>query len=486
MFRSVRAKFTFWYIGSFVVLLLLSFGVTEVLFRRFALESIDNMLYDDAKRLEQGLETCFPLERNDQQAVNECVDLQIRKIFPLDIVYVQILKFPEHEKTSPTILVKSYTLFDDTLSFSEEAYQAVQDKTPLFETIERGFKKFEGRLLTLPIYDQNIQPYILQLGISLSEETSPSSSLSRHSLAFRPHIFFIVFPVLLVVITIWGYFFMKRVFAPVHNVVMLAKNITAENLSHRIESVKSSDEIGELADTFNEMIARLEHSFKQIQQFSGDVSHELKTPLTAIKGELEVALRKERTREEYQEILKSLLEETEKLGKIIEDLLFLSRMDAHSIPLSFTELSLDELLLEVYEDTYRLAERKQVALSLRNVESVKIMGDAGLLKRLFSNLILNAIRYTPAGGKVELFLRQNLDAAVWTITDTGIGIPEDQLSYIFDRFYRVDQSRSHETGGSGLGLAIVQKIVEAHDGKIEVTSEVGKGTTFRILLNRVV
>jgi heavy metal sensor kinase len=247
--------------------------------------------------------------------------------------------------------------------------------------------------------------------------------------------------------------------------------------------VKSNDEIGELADTFNEMIARLERSFKQIQQFSGDVAHELKTPLTVIKGEIEVALRKERKTEEYQGILKSLSEETEKLRTIVEDLLFLSRMDAHSIPLAFTELPLDELLLEVYEEICPLAEKKQVTVVLKNVEQVNIKGDSGLLKRLLSNLILNAITYTPEGGKIELSLETSADTGLLIISDTGTGIPEESLPYIFDRFYRVDQSRSHDTGGSGLGLAIVQKIVEAHDGKIEVTSEVGKGTTFQVLFN---
>jgi signal transduction histidine kinase len=484
MFRSVRAKFTFWYIGSFFVLLLLSFGVTDFIFHQVALESIDNGLYDGVKRLEQALPTCFSNDWYEQkERFNDCFDKQLRKLFTTEIILAQLTDFPENGET--TILAKSYTLQEKTFPFSQAAYQAIKNNTPLFETVGKPDFTFatEIRLLTLLITINNARPYILQFGTILGEEEKFISG-SQNPLAARPHIFIVVFPILLIIITYLGYFFMKKAFAPIHKIVTLAKNITAEDLSHRIESVKSSDEIGELADTFNEMIARLEHSFKQIRQFSGDVAHELKTPLTVIKGEIEVALRKERKTEEYHDILTSLAEETEKLRTIVEDLLFLSRMDAHSIPLSFTELSLDELLLEVYEDSYRLAERKQVALSLRNVESVKIMGDAGLLKRLFSNLILNAIRYTPAGGKVELFLRQNPDTAVWTITDTGIGIPEDQLQYIFDRFYRVDRSRSHETGGSGLGLAIVQKIVEAHEGKIEVTSEVGKGTTFRILLNR--
>jgi heavy metal sensor kinase len=299
-------------------------------------------------------------------------------------------------------------------------------------------------------------------------------------LTTRPHIFFSIFPGFLLLAVVWGYFFMKRVFAPVHNIVTLARNITAEDLSHRIEGIDSKDEIGELADTLNEMIARLDSSFQQIRQFSGDVAHELKTPLTALKGELEVALRKERSPEEYREILTSLLEDTNNLGKIIEDLLFLSRMDANSIPLSFTELSLDEVVLEVYESTLRMAQDKQITLALASIDAAEITGDAGLITRLLTNLMVNAIHYTPEGGKIELTVEASEKMIGVTLQDTGIGIPEEALPHIFDRFYRVDQSRSHETGGSGLGLAIVQKIAEIHNARIEVESWVGKGTTFKV------
>jgi heavy metal sensor kinase len=488
MFHSIRAKFTFWYIGSFVVVALLSLGLTEPLFEIFALNTIDQALSAAAKRLEPALLTCFPLEQYPQaEGLYECFDKTLRKLFVTDVIFAQLLSFPE-DGTAPLILAQSYALQGKSLPLSPNAYQAVKKNIPLFETTKQQSskleKKLEIRLLTILINDPTKRAYILQFGIATAGDSELSSFLKP--LTYRPHIFSTLFAILLVIIAPLGYIFMKKAFAPVHKVVTLAKQITAEDLSHRIDSVNSNDEIGELADTLNEMIARLERSFHQIKQFSGDVSHELKTPLTAIKGELEVALRKERNKEEYQDILASVLEKTNQLENIIADLLFLARMDAHSIPLTFTEFPLDELLLEVYEETYRLAEQKQITFNLKHVEQVNVMGDSGLIKRVLLNLIGNALKYTESGGTIELALERDTDTAIWTIRDTGIGIPAESLPSIFDRFYRVDQSRSHDTGGSGLGLAIVQKIVEAHHGKIEVASEVGKGTTFKVFLNGII
>jgi heavy metal sensor kinase len=264
--------------------------------------------------------------------------------------------------------------------------------------------------------------------------------------------------------------------------VTLTRSITAEDLSLRLEPIESHDEIGELADTLNEMISRLDRSFKQIKQFSGDVSHELKTPLTELKCNAEVALRQERTTEEYQETLKNVIEDAEQLQHIVEDLLLLARMDARSLPFSFTTVTLNEVFLEVFEHAHPFARKKNLALSFGEINPVTIIGDVGLLKRLLTNLIANAIQYTPSGGKLTFALRKKSNQAVLSIADTGIGIPKNALPYIFDRFYRVEQSRSHETGGSGLGLAIAQKIVEVHAGKISVQSTVGQGTTFRVCL----
>ncbi len=482
MRQSIRQKFTLWYIGSFVILLLLSFGLTEAIFQKFALKSIDDSLYDATQRLQQSLSDCFPVEQHQaHDGFHDCFNRQIRELFATEIVFAQIMSFLADQQGSHKILAQTYTLAQQSFPFSPAAQQAILEGSPLFETIKGGIFGSEGRLLTIAIHAQDRQPYILQFGIRTGEKQT-SLSIPRHPLTSRPHIFFVVFPLLLIAAIVWGYFFMKRVFAPIHRLAVLAKQITAEDLALRIEDVKSDDEIGELAETFNEMIARLERSFKQIQQFSGDVSHELKTPLTVIKGELEVALRKERTGPEYQKILTSFLEETDKLGKIVEDLLFLSRMDAHAIPLAFTTLQLDEILLNVYEDICRLVQEKQMTVNLKQIDQISILGDPVYLKIALTNLLLNAVKYTPAGGKVELALEKKADTAICTITDTGVGIPEDALPYIFDRFYRVDQSRSHDTGGSGLGLAIVQKIIEAHQGTITVSSQPGKGSIFQVLL----
>lgn len=228
------------------------------------------------------------------------------------------------------------------------------------------------------------------------------------------------------------------------------------------------------------MIARLEQSFHRIRQFSGDVSHELKTPLAELICNVEVTLRRERLPEEYRDALTNVVEDARQLQRIVEDLLLLSRMDARNLPLSFTPLGLDDVFLEVFEQVRPLAEKKHLVLHFGEIAPVIINGDAGLIRRLLTNLCLNAIQYTPSGGDITITLRNENEQTSFTITDTGIGIPEDALPHIFERFYRVEQSRSHETGGVGLGLAIAQKIAELHGGRITVQSAIHCGTTFRV------
>jgi signal transduction histidine kinase len=235
-----------------------------------------------------------------------------------------------------------------------------------------------------------------------------------------------------------------------------------------------------LADTFNEMLARLEKAFSSQQQFIQDISHELKTPLTVLRGELEVTLKKSRSAEEYAVVLRSCLEEIDKIRRIVENLLILAKLDTKGAPAETKPVDLCALLDKVTEHLKVLAEQKSIALNTVAPESVSMKGHETQLRRLFVNLVDNAIKYTPPKGKVVVSLKKDNDLAVAEISDTGQGIPADELPYIFDRFYRVDKARTSE--GFGLGLSIARSIAQAHKGDIKVRSHEGLGTTFTVFL----
>ncbi len=484
MIKSVRVQLTVWYIGSISMLVLIFALIVLVSLKAILVGSLDQALYNGGKILEEALSEYAlkreddpkslyePSDEGDEFFVEE-IDTEAKEIFFVSVVYIQLLTFPEQFEPAPQLVAKTVTLNKLSLPLSQNAYHAIRDRPYYPETVT-GLLAFPLRVMSLMVHDLDGRSYILQLALSLQDVDN-----TLRDLLF---IFAVLFPALLAVLSVLGYVFMKRAFSPVRKMVALTRGITAEDLSLRLDPVESRDEIGELADTLNDMISRLEHSFAQIKQFSGDVSHELKTPLAELRCNVEVALRRERTTEEYQEALKNIIEDTGRLQHIVEDLLLLARMDARRLLLSFTPVALNEVFLNVFEQVYAFAQKKKLALSFDRIEPVTITGDSGLLKQLLTNLIANAIQYTPSGGEVTFALHRETDQAVLSITDTGIGIPEEALPYIFDRFYRVEQSRSHDTGGSGQGLAIAQKIVEVHGGKISVKSTEGQGTIFCVYL----
>jgi signal transduction histidine kinase len=259
------------------------------------------------------------------------------------------------------------------------------------------------------------------------------------------------------------------------------------------------DEISRLIETFNEMISRLDRSFRQVKQFSTDASHELKTPLTILKGEVEVALRKERGSHEYEQILKSNLEEINRMSQIVEDLLLLSKADSGEIRLNKEDMNLNEILNEVVAHVNVLAQSKNLRIETSNhYEEIHIFGDPLRIRELFLNLIENGIKYTEEGGSILILLTKDTlvqdgkqsgraqgepgEFVKIIVSDTGIGIAKEDQERIFDRFFRVDKARSREQGGSGLGLSICKWIVKAHRGEIEVESELGKGSSFIVKL----
>ena len=268
---------------------------------------------------------------------------------------------------------------------------------------------------------------------------------------------------------------------PISRILDTARDIgQGQELSKRIPVLKIKDELGQLALTFNEMMNRLENSFKQVRQFSSDASHELRTPLTVLKGQNELILSKSRKPKEYQEVISSNLEEINYMSKVLEDLFLLSKSDENQVSLDCNQFNLKPLVEEVCKHAEVLAEEKNIKIIIAFLEAVQVKGDEVRLRQMSWNILQNGIKYTQCGGEVKVSLQNDGEFALMTIQDTGIGIPEEDLDFIFNRFYRVDKARSRDEGGSGLGLSICRQIAEAHKGTIEVESELGVGTRFKI------
>ncbi|MGH7600471.1 MAG: sensor histidine kinase, partial [bacterium] len=239
------------------------------------------------------------------------------------------------------------------------------------------------------------------------------------------------------------------------------------------------DEFGTLIATLNRMIARVEEGVKRLQQFTQDAAHELRTPIAILRGDLELAYHDESAPEEMRASLQKMLDRVIVLGRIVDNLLLLAHSDSGNYSLKKSLFRLDAAVQEVFEDLQILADGRALTVYLQAYDELEFLGDELLIRRLLMNLCENAVKFT-SQGKIELSLQKIKTATVFTISDTGEGIPAEDLPHIFDRFYRVDKSRSSASGGSGLGLAICQWIVAAHHGEISLSSSVGAGTTVRV------
>jgi len=288
-------------------------------------------------------------------------------------------------------------------------------------------------------------------------------------------------PVLLLVASTGGYWLSKKAVAPVGEIARAAHLISEHELSRRLPILQTGDELQSLSETLNEMFGRLERAFKRVTQFTADASHELRTPVALMRTRTEVALRKQRSDADYRETLLRVHEELERTSALIENLMTLARADSGSELLQVSPTNLNELLLEISETARLLVEGKSIQYDQRLPEApLCVSGNAPSLRRLFLILIDNAVKYTSREGHISVVLNASDGAAVTEIRDSGVGISPTALPHIFERFYRADESRSRESGGTGLGLAIAKWIVEAHQGRISVTSKVGEGSVFRV------
>lgn len=285
----------------------------------------------------------------------------------------------------------------------------------------------------------------------------------------------------LVIVPWIGYQIARQGIRPVEEIANTARHISSTNLQERIHPEGYPSELAFLAGTFNQMLDRLEESFERISRFSADIAHDLRTPVNNIRGEAEVALARARTVPEYHDALGSCLEEAVRLSDLIGDLLFLARAESPSANLHLAPINVSELLENVRE--YYEASAIEAGISLTTTAAdapVTARLDRTLLQRAVGNLVANAVAHTPPGGSVVLEANAGAGGVSIEISDTGVGIPPEDLPKVFDRFFRVDTSRTQSSGGTGLGLAIVKSITQLHGGSVEIASQLGKGT--RVML----
>jgi len=478
--NSLRFKLTLWYV--------LILGILLVSFSTFLYFTLSKSLHRDVDNKLRSLaeliasESASPLSKfgfgNLDRALETSMDLK-----PMG-KFIQVLD------ESGNIGRKSDNLRNVQLPISLTALKNASRGAITFET-NHSFGNAPLRVFTFPVLENNHVTRIVQVASSLEDVEDALNTLLI--------ILVIAVPLALLVASLGGQFLANKALSPVDRISKTARMITSQNLNQRIEPSKVKDEISRLIETFNEMISRLDQSFRQIKQFSTDASHELKTPLTILKGEVEVALRKERSPDEYVQILKSNLEEVNRMSQIVEDLLLLSKADSGEIRLNREDVNLTEILNEVVGQMRRVAQSKNLRLETSNhYEEIHLFGDPLRIRELFLNLIENGIKYTEEGGSIHIGLTKEThlpdgnhsgvakgdqaEFAKVIVSDTGIGIAKDDQERIFDRFFRVDKARSRQEGGSGLGLSICKWIVEAHRGEIKVESNLGKGSRFIVKL----
>ena len=460
--RSIRARLTFWYSSLLTLTFLLLGGAGYGLLSYnlahdmdTALSGVARVLADQARRPGGA---SFPPD----------IDEVFRRFFgfsPWQRYFDMITPPGRQELRPPSDAAK--------IPLSPQARENAQKGLPTFETVE-GPGRYPVRILTMPVVEGGRVVNLVQVGMSLE---MTETTLRRFLLTMAA-----LFPVGLLLAGGGGWLLARRALRPVDRIAETARRISAEHLAARLEDTGADDELNRLVGTLNDMLERLDASFHQVRQFSADASHELQTPLTILKGEIEVALRSPRTADEYRAVLTSALEEIDRLTRLVDGLLLLARADAGVLRMDRRPVDLTKLVEDVCGQAKVLADARGVILRPEGMEPLTISGDYDRLRRMLLNLVDNGLKYTPSGGRVGISLRREGPWAALRVADTGIGLSPEEQKKIFERFYRSPEAKSRGEGGAGLGLCIARSIVEAHGGKIRIESAPGQGSAFTVLL----
>jgi heavy metal sensor kinase len=452
-----------WYVFVFG-LLLVSFSVlVYLLLSRSLYDRVDQSLYNAA----QATATEFLTEIREFNGNARSGAAETLNELQLPNIYTAI--FEDDQPLASNLPV------DEQFDLPQSLLSAARaNGRPSFQTVD-GFDEEGARLAVVPIKAFGKDYFVAVV--------EPLHDLVEQIEAVR-RIFYVGLPATLLIAGVGGFLLARKSLSPVVEMSSQAKRIGATNLQERLRVRNPGDELGRLADAFNELLSRLNSSFENMREFMADASHELRTPLAIIRGEADVALSQDRDPSEYRESLAIIQDEARRLSRIVDDLMALARADAGQYQLKIQEFYLNDLVEEACRAMKVLAASNGISLRLGLSEDVTFYGDEDLLRRLVMNLLDNAIKYTPAGGSVAVDLVCEPASVKIIISDTGIGIPAESAQHVFQRFYRVDEARSRADGGSGLGLAIARWAAEAHKGSIDLTSSPGQGSKFTVSLPR--
>jgi heavy metal sensor kinase len=454
---SIESRLTLWYTAVLLAILVVVGLLTYSLLRWSLIQDADASLLAVAEVLR---DTGYTTAAGESEST-------LRNILGSEL-HDKIVQLAGPEGT-PT--PRSLPTGNQTLPLSPRAHVNAVHGARTFETVR--LPGGEGRVLTLPVVHEGQLVQIIQVGMSLRR--------ARRALERYVETLFVLVPLSLGLAGLGGGLIARKALRPVDEMSRTARRITGEDLGQRVPLRGTGDELDHLAGTLNAMLARLESAFAEIRRFAADAAHELRTPLTVLRGGIEVALRADRPAEEYRQVLRSSLEEVERLVRLAENLLLLSRFSL-GVQSSRSRVEMERLVMEVLDVGARLGHARGVTVRLDRAEPAAVRGDDGALRRAILNLVDNAVKYTPAGGKVELALSRTDGHAVITVRDTGLGIDATDRERVFEPFVRLDAARAGDSGGSGLGLPIARSIVTAHGGTLTVESRLDAGATFTIAL----
>jgi len=457
---NLRARLTLWYLTVFGAILVLYVAGTSTLVYFGLREFLDDDIDEDIERTESLVQFTPDGAVRLAAADPDKTDPDRR-----EALYIEVLS------PAGRILYRNEKLGNLQLGAAPFHGEGVSGYS------ERSSRLPDGTPIRLASRSHQVGNQPVLIRIARSEE--PLRRQFREVLS----VLILGLPIALALAGLAGYGFARRILAPLGAMAKRAEQITAERLHERLPIENPQDELGHLARVFNETLTRLEISFDQLRRFTADASHELRTPLTAIRSVGEVGLQNAGSIADYREVIGSMLEEANRLTRMVESLLALSRADAGTVQLQCGPLSLLAVAGEAAGLLEVLAEEKRQKLTVEGEASLTVNGDRVFLRQAALNLIDNAIKYSPVGGNIWVRVGREGDRAVLEVADDGPGVPLEHRAQVFNRFYRVDKARSREAGGAGLGLAITRWAVEAHGGTIAVESPGEEpGATFRVVL----